>query len=91
MSSNGVNMNDSGAKIENQSTAQHAFNSDVALNTGLEINPVSGNLVFNGTIYVKNNWINVWGDNAKTLYLNGVVNADGGNGGLAVKQNSIVS
>ena len=32
----------------------------------------------------------MWGDNQKTLYLNGVLNADSGNGGLAVKENSIV-
>jgi len=90
--SGGIDMRtgSSTTKIENNDADAQVLNTPVVLYTTTEINPVSGNLTFNGPIYLKSNWINVWGDNQKTLNLNGVVNADGGNGGLAVKQNSIV-
>jgi autotransporter-associated beta strand protein len=88
----GIDMRGTGTrKIENNSTASHVFNIPVSLVDGTtQLNPVSGNLTFSGPIYLKSNWIEVWGDNQKTLYLNGVLEADGGTGGLAVKQNSIV-
>ena len=88
----GIDMRGSGTrKIENNSSASHVFGTPVSLVDGTtEFNPVSGNLTFNGVVYLANNWINVWGNNQKTLYLNGVVNANSGNGGLAVKQDSIV-
>ena len=90
--SGGIDMRtgSSTTKIENNDADAQVLNTPVVLYTTTEINPVSGNLTFHQPIYLKSNWINVWGDNQKTLYLNGVLNADGGNGGLAVKQNSIV-
>ena len=77
-------------KIENNDADAQTLNAPVVLYAATEINPVSGNLTLNQTLYLKSNWINVWGNNQKTLYLNGQLNADGGNGGLAVKQDSIV-
>ncbi len=77
-------------KIENNDADAQVLNVPVVLYATTEINPVSGNLTFNRTVYLKNNWINVWGNNQKTLYLNGQLNADGGTGGLAVKQDSLV-
>lgn len=90
--SEGIDMRGAGTrKIENLSSGHHVFNVPVSLVDGTtEFNPVNGNLTFNQPIYLKSNWINVWGDNQNTLYLNGVLNADSGNGGLAVKENSIV-
>lgn len=88
----GIDMRGSGTrKIENNSAASHVFGAPISLVDGTtEFNPVSGNLTFNGIIYLANNWINVYGNNQKTLNLNGVLNANSGNGGLAVKQDSIV-
>lgn len=88
----GIDMRGSGTrKIENNSAAGHVFDTPVSLVDGTtELNPVSGNLTFNRTVYLANNWINVYGDNQKTLNLNGVVDANSGSGGIAVKQNSIV-
>lgn len=88
----GIDMRGSGTrKIENNSTAGHVFNVPVSLVDGTtEFNPVNGNLTFNTDVYLANNWLEVYGNNAKYLYLNGVVNANSGSGGVAVKQNSVV-
>ena len=88
----GIDMRGSGTrKIENNSTASHVFNLPISLVDGTtEFNPVNGNLTFNTDVYLANNWLEVYGNNAKYLYLNGVVNANGGSGGVAVKQNSVV-
>ncbi|MDD3546063.1 MAG: hypothetical protein PHG96_12010, partial [Kiritimatiellae bacterium] len=90
--SGGIDMRtgSSTTKIENNDADAQVLNTPVVLYTTTEINPVSGDLTFHQPIYLKSNWINVWGDNQKTLSLNGVLDADGGNGGLAVKQDSIV-
>ncbi|MGD9781598.1 MAG: autotransporter-associated beta strand repeat-containing protein [Kiritimatiellia bacterium] len=87
----GIDMRGAGTlKIENNSTGAHVFNVPVSLvDASTEFNPVNGNLTFNTDVYLANNWINVYGSNQKYLYLNGVVNANGGSGGLAVKQDSI--
>ena len=53
-----------------------------------ELNPVAGNLVFNGAITNGGYWINVYGASQKTLTLGGVLS---GSGGVAVKQDSIVA
>ena len=75
-------------KIENLSTAIHTFDNDIAIHDGVsQINPVSGNLVFDGQIFTNGNHIDVFGDNGNVLSLNGVI--DGG-GGIALKQNSII-
>jgi|GEM_PF-2525381 len=88
----GIDMRGSGTrKIENLSTGHHVFNVPVSFVDGAtEFNPISGNLTFNNTVYFKNNWLEVFGDNGHTLNLFGVMNADSGNGGIAVKGNSIV-
>ncbi|MGD9613439.1 MAG: beta strand repeat-containing protein, partial [Kiritimatiellia bacterium] len=88
----GIDMRGAGTrKIENNSSASHVFNVPVSLVDGTtELNPVNGNLTFNLDVYLANNWINVYGNNQKTLYLNGVVNANGGSGGLANKQDNVV-
>ena len=54
---------------------------------GMNINPVNGGLTLHGALNMGGNWVEVWGNNQKTLSLNGVVS---GTGGIAVKQNSIV-
>ncbi len=77
-------------KIENNDSDAQILNTPVVLYGTTQINPVSGNLTFNQTLYLKSNWIEVYGSNQKYLYLYGQLNADGGNGGLAVKQDSIV-
>lgn len=90
--SGGIDMRtgSSTVKIENNDADAQVLNTPVVLYATTEINPVSGNLTFARTIYLKSNWINVYGANQKYLYLNGQLNADSGNGGLSVKQDSIV-
>ena len=89
---NALSMNDwSGAdpKIENQSTGSHTITLNLTgdANDPLELNPTSGDLTFNGTINNNGSAIFVYGDNAKGLFLNGVVS---GSGSLVVKQYSKV-
>jgi len=89
---NALSMNDwSGTdpKIENQSTGSHTItlNLTVDVDDPLELNPTSGDLTFNGTINNNGSAIFVYGDNAKGLFLNGVVS---GSGSLVVKQYSKV-
>ena len=89
---NALSMNDwSGAdpKIENQSTGSHTITLNLTgdSNDPLELNPTSGDLTFNGTINNNGSAIFVYGDNAKALFLNGVVS---GSGSLVVKQYSKV-
>jgi autotransporter-associated beta strand protein len=85
-------MRDSGAAIDNDSSATHVFNVQVAFN----VNPVqfrvdSGDLTFSTNIYFKSNWMDVYGGAGKTLNLNGVLKRDGGDGGIAVKEDVIVN
>lgn len=51
------------------------------------MNPVNGNLLFSGIIYNNNNYIDIYGDNGKTITFSGGIE---GGGGVAVKQNSTV-
>ena len=77
------------AKIEAASgsgTGTYTFNAALLLAATTELNPVGGNLVFNGAITNGGYWINVYGASQKTLTLGGVLS---GSGGLAVKQDSI--
>ncbi|MFP9113409.1 autotransporter-associated beta strand repeat-containing protein [Flavobacterium sp. RHBU_3] len=76
-----------GAKIENYSTVNHTFNVQLSLDTTTEINPVSGDLTLNGNVNTFGNTINVYGNNAKTLSISGIIN---GAGSLYLKQNSTV-
>jgi hypothetical protein len=90
--SNGIDMRDSGAKIDNDSSATHVFNVSVAFN----VNPVqfrvdSGDMTFNGNVFFKGNWMDIYGGAGKTLSLHGVLKRDGGDGGIAVKEDVIVS
>ena len=75
-------------KIENNDADAQVIHFPFRLETKLEINPVSGNLTTHGAIDNNGQWIDVYGDNAKYLYLNGVLS---GSGGIAVKQNSFVA
>ncbi|NCC53595.1 MAG: hypothetical protein EOM20_20625, partial [Spartobacteria bacterium] len=86
ISDNGIDMRGAGAKIENNSTGHHVFNSALQLHVATELNPVSGNLTFNGAIG-GDYWNDVYGDNGNTLTIRGVKS---GTGGIAVKQNSRV-
>jgi autotransporter-associated beta strand protein len=80
-------------KIENYSTATHTFGvtfnlvGDGDSSDPLQINPINGNLVFNGTINNSGSWIDIYGNNSKVVYFNGAIS---GSGGLSVKENSTV-
>ena len=77
-------------KIENQSTGQHtiSFNieGDGTATDPLELNPVSGNLILNGTINNQGSPINIYGNNGNTITINGVIS---GSGVFSLLQNSI--
>jgi hypothetical protein len=72
------------AKIENATTnTQTIAVTNVSMDNGVrELNPIDGDLVFNvQNIFMGNagtGGINVWGDNGKTLWLNGVVSEQHG-------------
>ncbi len=74
-------------KIENNVSGAQTFNVPISFQNPVEINPVSGNITLNSNIWNNGNWINVWGNNGKTLALYGVLSDAGG---LAVKENSTV-
>ena len=80
-------------KIENNSANTQTISlSAISMNNGVrELNPVNGDLVINSAnIYMGNagtGGINVWGNNGKTLWLNGVVSESGT---LGIQQNSTV-
>ncbi len=76
-----------GAIIQNNSTATHAINFPIRLNSGLEINPVSGNLTIGGAVNLQGNYIDVYGNNEKVLRINGAIS---GSGGISVQANSIL-
>ncbi len=74
--------------IRNLSEAHHTFNNQFAIhNNPTEINPVNGDLTFTGTIFTNGNYIDVFGDNGKTLTITSDIS---GTGGIAIKQNSTV-
>ncbi|NEN22790.1 hypothetical protein G3O08_04655 [Cryomorpha ignava] len=79
--------NTGNCKIENYSTANHTFGNEIELFAGSEINPVSGNLTFNGNILANGNFIDVYGNNGNSLFINGVIS---GTNGFAVQGSSIV-
>ena len=76
-------------KIQNDSSGTHTFNSAITgdgdASDYMELNPVSGNLVFNGAVNNNGSPIRVWGSN--TLYINGV---HSGGGQLQVKSAATV-
>ncbi len=76
-------------KIENNAanaqTIDFVVGGDGDAGDPLELNPVSGNLTFNGVVSNFNSDIFIYGDNAKTITFNGIVT---GSGKLILKQNS---
>jgi len=87
--SNGIDLRDSGAKVENNSSATHVFSTPFHLhNNTTELNPVSGDLTIHGDISRESGvWIDIFGNTAKGLRLFGVIS---GNSGMSVKQSSIL-
>ncbi len=84
---NGIDMHGIGAKIENESSGTHTFNAPIAFQTTVELNPVSGSLVFNSQISNNGHWTDVWGGPGNSLTISGGLS---GAGGLAVKNNTLV-
>ena len=84
--------NDGGSldpKIENSSTGSHTIDAPIYIHDqALQINPVSGNLTFNKLIGNGGNWIDVWGNNGKTLIFKGAIS---GAGGMYIHENSHVT
>lgn len=77
-------------KIENQSTGSHTINfaleGDGDAGDPLELNPVSGNLTFGGTINNRGSSILIYGDNTKSIQFNDIIS---GSGAFVIKQNSL--
>lgn len=74
-------------KIENNSTGTHIINFPIKLGTGMEVNPVSGNLTLGGSINLQSHFLSVHGNNEKVLRINGAVS---GTGGINIEGNSIL-
>ena len=68
-------------------TGTYTFNVPIQLAKAVEFNPVGGNLVFNAAITNGGYWIDVYGNQQKTLTIGGVLT---GSGGLANKQDNVV-
>ncbi|MFZ4583087.1 MAG: T9SS type A sorting domain-containing protein [Paludibacter sp.] len=64
-------------KIENNSSATHTFNVPIILNNYAELNPVSGDLVFSGTINNNGQNINIYGENSKMITFSGAISGTG--------------
>ncbi len=74
--------------IRNNSTAKHIINTPLALQSSpVEFNPVNGDLEIQNSVFTNGNFIDVFGDNANTLTLSGVIS---GTGGIALKENSTI-
>lgn len=77
-------------KIENQSTGSHTINfaleGDGDAGDPLELNPVSGNLTFGGTINNRGSSILIYGNNTKSIQFNDIIS---GSGAFVIKQNSL--
>jgi autotransporter-associated beta strand protein len=82
-----VNVSSNNPRIRNLSSASHVINVSIALQSASELNPVDGDLTFNGSIFTNNHFIDVFGDSGHRLIINGVIN---GTSGIGVQQNSIV-
>jgi autotransporter-associated beta strand protein len=77
-------------KIENFSTATHTVNLAISRGSGsgdLQLNPVTGKLIFGSTINNGGKEINIWGDNLNSLELNGVIS---GSGAFNIRRSTIV-
>ena len=72
-------------KIENNSSGAHTINFPIKLGTGMEVNPVSGNLTLGGTINLQSHFLSVHGNNQKVLRINGGIS---GTGGINLEGNS---
>jgi autotransporter-associated beta strand protein len=82
-------------KIENNSSNLQTIELNViGDNTAgadpLEINPVSGDLTFKGTVNMQDNDLLIYGDNGNTLRFEGVISQNSGSRKLVIKQNSLV-
>ncbi len=84
-------------KIENASLSTQTFNTSLALsNTAgnfAEINPVSGNLIFNSSVDLLSSGLQlrIFGNNGATVTFNGAItNSGGGSATLALNANSTV-
>ncbi len=78
------------AKIEamhNTGTGSYTFNIEIDYEKTVELNPVSGNLIFNSLINNNGHRTDIWGANNKTITFSGGLS---GTGGLTLKQNSKV-
>lgn len=74
------------SKIENYSAATHTITAGLGLENDSELNPINGNLAV-GNIETFGYAVRVYGNNSKTLSVNGVIS---GSGSLTVKQNTAV-
>lgn len=83
-----ANTNSNRPKIENNSNAVHTINTNIIVNfSNGEINPVNGSLTLGGNINNNSYNIQVYGNNAHTLTIKGVLS---GSGDLTIEQNSTV-
>ena len=76
-------------KIENYSAVNHTIGFPIknGNSAGIEINPVNGNLTFSSTLDNNSYWVDIYGNNGKSLTISGGLS---GSGGLTIKENSTV-
>jgi hypothetical protein len=79
-SSAGLSMRGSGTvKIENNSVGWHSFGVQIGFDVSVvEINPLSGSLTFNNSIFLNGNELRVFGANSHTLNISGQMSGTGG-------------
>ena len=78
--------------IINESSVNQIINNNIEgdgdAGDPMEIYLTNGNLTFNGSFNNMGSWLDIYGNNGKSLAITGAIS---GNGGLAVKQNSTVT
>jgi fibronectin-binding autotransporter adhesin len=90
ISGNSIGLTNNGniPKIENSSVNTQTISlNNIALRNVSEFNPIDGDLVINSANVYLDSDLRVWGNNGKTLWLNGVLSQAGT---LGIQQNSTV-
>ena len=92
LNGNDVKLYGGPAKIENYSSLPQTVNMVLTTESSLELNPVNGDITLNRSLYADANGasVDVYGNNGRTLTINGTITNGNASRSLAVHQNSTV-